>query len=143
MSIKIGSTSINNFKIGSTQITKIYAGATKLWENEIVLWSGSVTGTCTSSNVSFGATISQVNGETYKLTGNYEVTSGTNVKIDVREYLQNGTFINLASANVGNTGSFNKTINSTNTRSRKLFQARYNNGAYTIKLTNVKLVKVS
>ena len=42
----------------------------------------------------------------------------------------------------GDTGTFTKTINSTNTRNRKLFQARYNNGAYTIKLTNVKLVKV-
>lgn len=142
MSIKIGSTSFDNFKVGSTQITKIYAGATKIWENEVVLWSGSTTGTVTTKSVTFGPSIAQVNGEQYKLTGNYEVTSGTNVKIDVRDYLQSGTFINIASANTGDTGSFNKTINSTQTRNRQLFQARYNNGAYTIKLTNVKLVKV-
>ena len=142
MSIKIGSTSFDNFKVGSTQITKIYAGATKIWENEIVLWSGSTTGTVTTKSVTFGPSIDQVNGEQYKLTGNYEVTSGTNVKIDVRDYLQSGTFINIASANVGDKGTFNKIINSSQTRHRQLFQARYNNGAYTIKLTNVKLVKV-
>ena len=116
MSIKIGTTNIKNVKLGTVQITKVYAGTSKIWENEIVLYSGSTTGTCTSSNVSFGPTISQVNGETYKLTGNYQVTSGTNVKIDVREYLQNGTFINLAGANTGDTGTFTKTIKGTTTK---------------------------
>ena len=142
MSIKIGSTSFNNFKIGSTQITKIYACATKIWENEIVLWSGSTTGTVTTKSVTFGPSIDQVNGEQYKLTGNYEITSGTNVKVDVREYLQSGTFVNIASANAGDKGTFNKIINSSQSRHRQLFQARYNSGAYTIKLTNVKLVKL-
>lgn len=142
MSVKIGTTNFDDFKVGSTQITKIYAGAKKIWENEIVLWTGTSTGTVTTKSVSFGPTISQVNGETYKLTGNYAVTNGTNVKIDVRDYLQSGTFIDLASANTGDTGTFDRIINSTNTRNRTLFQARYNNGAYTIKLTNVKLVKI-
>ena len=141
-SIKIGSTDFTDFKLGSTQITKIYAGATKLWENEIVLWSGSATGTVTTKSVTFGSSISQVNGETYKLTGNYEITSGENVKVDVREYLQSGTFINIASANAGDKGTFSKIINSTSTRNRQLFQARYNNGAYTVKLTNAKIVKI-
>ena len=143
MSVKIGTTNFDNFKVGSTQITKIYVGATKIWENEIILWQGSTTGAVTTKSVQFGPSIAQVSGEQYKLTGNYEVTSGTNVKIDVRDYLQSGTFINIASANTGDTGSFSKTINSTQTRNRQLFQARYNNGAYTIKLTNVKLVKVA
>lgn len=142
MSVKIGTTNFDDFKIGSTQITKIYAGATKIWENEVVLWSGSATGTVTTKSVTFGPSIAQVSGEQYKLTGNYEVTNGTNVKIDVRDYLQSGTFINIASANTGDTGTFTKTINSSQTRNRQLFQARYNNGAYTIKLTNVKLVKL-
>lgn len=141
-SIKIGSTDFTDFKLGSVQITAVYSGATKLWENEVVLWSGSATGTVTTKSVTFGGSINQVSGETYKLTGNYEITSGTNVKVDVREYLQSGTFINIASANAGQTGSFTKTINSTSTRKRQLFQARYNNGAYTVKLTNVKVVKI-
>ena len=143
MGIKLKTTNIEDIKLGTNQITKVYIGNSKIWEKENIIWKGSSTGTVTSSSVSFGPTISQVNGAVYKLTGNYEVTSGTNVKIDVRDYLQSGTFINIASANTGNTGTFNKTITSTQTRNRKLFQARYNNGAYTIKLTNVKLVRIS
>ena len=143
MAIYIGTTKIKDLYVGTSKVKEIYLGTNKVYSSEDIIWSGSATGTVTSSSVAFGPTISQVNGAVYKLTGNYEVTNGTNVKIDVRDYLQSGTFINIASANTGNTGTFNKTITSTQTRNRKLFQARYNNGAYTIKLTNVKLVRVA
>lgn len=143
MAIYIGTTKIKDLYVGTSKVKEIYLGTNKVYSSEDIMWSGTATGTVTSSSVTFGPSVAQKSGEKYRLTGNYEITNGTNVKVDVREYLQSGSFISINSANTGNKGTFDKTITSGSTRNRRLFQARYNNGAYTVVLTNVKLVRIS
>ena len=147
MGIKLGTINISKVYVGNSTIKEVYVGTYKVLSGENIIWQGSATGTVTTtSHVVFGPTVQQLAGATYQITGDYEVLSANGCAIDIRERFQSKRIINISNATTGKTGTFSTSIvsgsASGNTRLRQLFQARYTDGAYSIELTNVKLVKL-